>query len=609
MVANGVEYEVDCIIYASGFEITTEISRRYSIDAIEGRDGVSLFDHWRDGYKTLHGMTSRGFPNQFFTGFTQVGISANIAANYELQGEHIAYIISEALARGASTVEPSQAAQDEWVQDHPGDRDRQQPVQPGMHAGLLQQRRRRRVGGEGIRSHLGEPYGPGFYAFGDLLTAVARQGRPGWPRAGIVMAELRFDDRVAVVTGAGRGLGRAYALLLASRGARVVVNDNGGALTGDGADAGPAQQVVDRDHGGRRRRGRVRSSRWRRPRAARRSSQRRWTTTGGIDILVHNAGNVRRGSLKEMSYQDFDAVIDVHLRGAFHVVRPAFPLMCDAHYGRIVLTSSIGGLYGNHDVANYAAAKAGLIGLSNVVALEGAADGVLCNVIVPSAVTRMAEGLDISAYPPMGTELVAPVVGLLAHETCPVTGEMLIAIAGRVARAVIAETPGVQRPSWSIEDVAEQIDAIRYLAAATGLSGSSRRAWRPHPLQLRNRRTQPKVQPNGSSSKRAGPLAGVRVVDLTAMVMGPYCTQIMADMGADVIKVEPPQGDDTRYVSVGPVRGMSGVFVNVNRGKRSVVLDLQSESGKTVLRALIEQADVFIHSMRAKAIAQARIRL
>jgi crotonobetainyl-CoA:carnitine CoA-transferase CaiB-like acyl-CoA transferase len=101
-----------------------------------------------------------------------------------------------------------------------------------------------------------------------------------------------------------------------------------------------------------------------------------------------------------------------------------------------------------------------------------------------------------------------------------------------------------------------------------------------------------------------GPLAGVRVIDLTAMVMGPYCTQIMADMGADVIKVEPPQGDDTRYVSVGPVPGMSGVFVNVNRGKRSVVLDLQTDAGTRALRALVETADVFIHSMRAKAIVK-----
>jgi crotonobetainyl-CoA:carnitine CoA-transferase CaiB-like acyl-CoA transferase len=104
--------------------------------------------------------------------------------------------------------------------------------------------------------------------------------------------------------------------------------------------------------------------------------------------------------------------------------------------------------------------------------------------------------------------------------------------------------------------------------------------------------------------KGAGPLSGVRVIDLTAMVMGPYCTQIMADMGADVIKIEAPEGDNTRYISVGPVPGMSGVFVNVNRGKRSVVLDLRSQAGQTALRGLVQRADVFIHSMRAKAIAK-----
>src|SRR5690349_1747660 len=102
----------------------------------------------------------------------------------------------------------------------------------------------------------------------------------------------------------------------------------------------------------------------------------------------------------------------------------------------------------------------------------------------------------------------------------------------------------------------------------------------------------------------SGPLAGLSVVDLTAMVMGPYCTQIMADMGADVIKIEPPQGDNTRFISVGPAQGMSGVFANVNRGKRSVVLDLRSEVDRTALEALVRDADVFIHSMRAKAIAK-----
>ena len=107
-----------------------------------------------------------------------------------------------------------------------------------------------------------------------------------------------------------------------------------------------------------------------------------------------------------------------------------------------------------------------------------------------------------------------------------------------------------------------------------------------------------------TAAKRKGPLAGVRVIDLTAMVMGPYCTQILADMGADVIKIEPPEGDGTRYISVAPAPGMSGVFVNVNRGKRSVVLDLRSAEGAGALRGLLKDADVFIHSMRAKAIAK-----
>ncbi|VBA45932.1 SDR family NAD(P)-dependent oxidoreductase [Mycobacterium pseudokansasii] len=277
------------------------------------------------------------------------------------------------------------------------------------------------------------------------------------------MSQLRFHDRVAVVTGAGRGLGRAYALLLASRGANVVVNDIGCRLTGDGMDPGPAHQVVAeiRAAGGDAVACVESVATAAGGQAIIRTALDRY---GRVDILIHNAGTVRRASLKEMSYRDFDSVIDVHLRGAFHVVRPAFPLMCEAHYGRIVLTSSIGGLYGNQGVANYAAAKAGLIGLSHAVALEGASDGVLCNVIVPAAVTRMADGLDMSAYPPMGADLVAPVVGLLAHEACPVTGEMLIAVAGRIARAVVAESPGVHRPSWSIENVAQRLDDICDLA-------------------------------------------------------------------------------------------------------------------------------------------------
>jgi NAD(P)-dependent dehydrogenase (short-subunit alcohol dehydrogenase family) len=274
------------------------------------------------------------------------------------------------------------------------------------------------------------------------------------------LSTLRFDERVAVVTGAGRGLGREYALLLASRGAKVVVNDPGGGLTGDGTDSGPAQAVVDEIVSAGGQAVAVTDS-VATPEGGQAIVDAAVERFGRVDILIHNAGTVRRGSLKELTYDDFEAVLDVHLRGAFHVVRPAFPLMCQAGYGRVVLTSSIGGLYGNHQVANYAAAKAGILGLCNVVALEGADEGVMCNAIVPGAVTRMAEGLDTSAYPPMGTDLVAPAVGWLAHESCSVTGEFFVAIAGRIARAVVAESPGVDQPSWTVEEVGEQMDRIR----------------------------------------------------------------------------------------------------------------------------------------------------
>ena len=274
------------------------------------------------------------------------------------------------------------------------------------------------------------------------------------------MSDYRFDGRVAVVTGAGRGLGKAYALLLAAGGARVVVNDPGYSLGGDGVDAGPAEAVVAeiRAAGGE----------------AVASTESVATAEGGraivdsalsafgsIDCLIHNAGNVRPGSIRDMSCDDFESVLSVHLRGAFHMVKAVFPRMCDAGFGRIVLTSSIGGLYGNKMVANYAAAKAGIVGLSNVVALEGEEHNVKCNVIVPGAVTRMAEGLDISAYPPMEPDLVAPVVGWLCHDDCTVNGELLVSIAGRVARAYVGETEGIYRPEWTVADVAANIEAIR----------------------------------------------------------------------------------------------------------------------------------------------------
>jgi len=240
----------------------------------------------------------------------------------------------------------------------------------------------------------------------------------------------------------------------------VVVNDLGASLKGEGADAHPADEVVEeiKAAGGE---AVASTDSVATPEGGKAIIQAALDHFGGIDIVIHSAGNVRRGSLEELSHEDWELVLDVHLRGGFNVVRPAFPIMAKAGYGRIVLTSSINGLYGNANVVNYSAAKGGLIGLANVAALEGASKGIKSNVIVPAALTRMAEGLDTSAYPPMEPELVAPVVGYLAHESCAITGEMLISAAGRVARAFVAESRGLYRPQWSVEDVADNLETIR----------------------------------------------------------------------------------------------------------------------------------------------------
>jgi cyclohexanone monooxygenase len=166
IVANGVEYAVDCIVYASGFEITTEMKRRIGIDVIEGREGRSLYDHWANGFRTLHGFMSHGFPNQFFPGFIQGGVSVNVSALYDQQARHFAYIIKETLARGAKAVEPTQEAQDAWVRT-------MRETEVSMEAFLREctPGYYNSEGGKVIRSHLGEQYGPGFYAFVDLIEA------------------------------------------------------------------------------------------------------------------------------------------------------------------------------------------------------------------------------------------------------------------------------------------------------------------------------------------------------------------------------------------------------------------------------------------------------
>lgn len=274
------------------------------------------------------------------------------------------------------------------------------------------------------------------------------------------MTELRFDNRVAVITGGGRGLGAAHAKLLAARGCKVVVNDPGVSMAGDATDEGPADALVReiREAGGE---AVANTDSVATPEGGAAIVQTALDTWGRVDILIHSAGNVRRSPLAEMSAADWQSVIDVHLNGAFHVTRPAFAAMMEAGYGRIVMTSSVNGVYSNKNVANYSAAKGGMIGLANTAAIEGFERNVKANCILPAAVTRMSEGIDTSQFPPMTPEMVAPLVAWLCHESCDVTGELLISAAGRMARAWTAESQGVYRPEWSIEDVAAEAAAIR----------------------------------------------------------------------------------------------------------------------------------------------------
>ncbi|GAA1040789.1 SDR family oxidoreductase [Virgisporangium ochraceum] len=251
---------------------------------------------------------------------------------------------------------------------------------------------------------------------------------------------VSFDGRVVIVTGAGNGIGRAHALSLAAHGARVVVNDLGGELDGSGS-GGAAQTVVDEigSAGG----------------TAVASTDSVATASGGaalvqkaidsfgqLDAVIHNAGILRDRTLAKMTDDDVTKVVDVHLLGAFNVLRPAWPHLVERGYGRIVLTSSSSGLFGTFGQANYGAAKTGLIGLMNVLALEGARRGILVNALAPTAATRMSDGLLGDLAERFDPRHVAAVATFLASERCTLNKHILTAGGGRVGRIFLGVTPG-----------------------------------------------------------------------------------------------------------------------------------------------------------------------
>lgn len=274
------------------------------------------------------------------------------------------------------------------------------------------------------------------------------------------MSQLTYDGKVAVITGAGGGLGRQHALLLASRGALVVVNDLGGSVDGTGENASAAQKVVDEivAAGGEAVANHDSVST---PEGGEGIIQTAIDAYGRVDIVINNAGILRDKTFHNMTPDLVDSVIEVHLKGAFNVTRPAWIRMREQGYGRIVSTSSAAGIFGNFGQANYGAAKMGLVGFSRVLAAEGAKYNIKANVIAPLALTRMTENLMGALGEKLDPSLVTPIVAWLAHEDCDVTGEIYSVGGGRVARVFIGETVGYVNPKLTLEDVRDNWSQIR----------------------------------------------------------------------------------------------------------------------------------------------------
>ena len=304
------------------------------------------------------------------------------------------------------------------------------------------------------------------------MATFSHKGEKGGKTREALMA-IRFDGRVAIVTGAGNGLGKAHALGLASRGAKVVVNDFGGARDGTGGSLSPAEAVVEeiRKAGGTAMADGADVSDFEQVTAMVERATKEW---GSVDLLCANAGILRDKSFGKMEVADFQKVLDVHLVGTFYCCKATWAGMRDRNYGRIVLTTSSSGLYGNFGQANYGAAKSGMVGLMNVLAEEGRKNDIRVNIISPTAATRMTEEL----LPPQALQLmkpnaITPAVEYMLSEDAP-TRTIMGAGAGSFAVIKILESEGINLPEseWTPDAVAAHFAEISDMSKAKALTGA-----------------------------------------------------------------------------------------------------------------------------------------
>jgi NAD(P)-dependent dehydrogenase (short-subunit alcohol dehydrogenase family) len=255
------------------------------------------------------------------------------------------------------------------------------------------------------------------------------------------MSDISYQDRVAIITGAGGGLGKTYALEFARRGAMVVVNDLGGAADGTGGGSTPADDVVKEitEAGGK---AVANHDSVATPEGGEAIVQTALDNFGRVDIVINNAGILRDKTFAKLTPADLDIVLDVHLKGAFFVSQPAFRSMKENQYGRFVFTASGAGIFGNFGQSNYGAAKMGLVGLSNVLAVEGAKYNIKSNVIAPIARTRLTENLLGPLAESLDPACVTPLVTYLASEACEHTHEIYDVGGGRFARIFVGLCEG-----------------------------------------------------------------------------------------------------------------------------------------------------------------------